>query len=78
VPARPRERRIAIHILRVNFGAGVQEKLDRILAREGSGAMKGVSFLVRQSRMKAPVSTEGFVMRFGSAPPSNKTLTTKR
>jgi hypothetical protein len=27
--------------LRINFGAGVQEKLDRMLAREGSGAMKG-------------------------------------
>jgi len=44
VPARPRERRIAIRILRVNFGAGVQEKLDRILAREGSGAMEGSFF----------------------------------
>src|SRR4030081_3624820 len=37
----------------------------------------GVSDLVRQSRMKAPVSTDGLVVRFGSAPLPSRTLTTK-
>ena len=32
----------------------------------------GVSPLVRQSRMKLPVSTEGFVARFGSAPEARR------
>ena len=40
-PARPREWRIAVHVLRVDSRPSIEKKLNGVFIAEGSGAMQG-------------------------------------
>ena len=53
VPARPAERRVAVHVLRVTLRTRIEQQLDGLLGPEGGGTMK------RSLSFRSDVSHEG-------------------